>query len=70
MTPYFLVPRIDGVATAYQIQLLILLVQELFRETRRSSSRCYGPKAPRMTWTQRADAGVDAKHFQAAKGGD
>jgi hypothetical protein len=26
----------------------------------------YGPSGPRMTWAQRAKAGVDAKHFQAA----
>ena len=29
-------------------------------------SRVYGPKGPKMTWTQRAEAGVDAKHFQEA----
>jgi hypothetical protein len=28
--------------------------------------KVYGPKGPTMTWTQRAAAGVDAKHFQAA----
>jgi hypothetical protein len=26
----------------------------------------YGPKGPKMTWIQRAKAGVDAKHFQKA----
>jgi hypothetical protein len=26
----------------------------------------YGEKEPKMTWAQRAAAGVDAKHFQAA----
>jgi hypothetical protein len=26
----------------------------------------YGPKGPTMTWAQRAEARVDAKHFQAA----
>ena len=26
----------------------------------------YGPKGPKMTWAQRAKAGVDAKHFQEA----
>jgi len=34
--------------------------------------RVYGPNGPKMTWAQRAKAGVDAKHFQAAlaaKGG-
>jgi len=34
--------------------------------------KVYGPKGPKMTWAQRAAAGVDAKHFQAAlatKGG-
>jgi hypothetical protein len=28
--------------------------------------KVYGPKGPSMTWAQRANAGVDAKHFQAA----
>jgi hypothetical protein len=28
--------------------------------------KVYGPKGPAMTWAQRAEAGVDAKHFQAA----
>ena len=34
--------------------------------------KVYGPQGPKMTWDQRAKAGVDAKHFQAAlaaKGG-
>jgi hypothetical protein len=26
----------------------------------------YGPQGPKMTWEQRAKAGVDAKHFQSA----
>jgi hypothetical protein len=26
----------------------------------------YGAKGPTITWAQRAKAGVDAKHFQAA----
>jgi hypothetical protein len=26
--------------------------------------KVYGPQGPRMTWAQRAEAGVDAKHFQ------
>ncbi len=28
--------------------------------------KVYGPQGPKMTWAQRAEAGVDAKHFQAA----
>ena len=28
--------------------------------------KVYGAKGPTMTWAQRAKAGVDAKHFQAA----
>ncbi len=28
--------------------------------------KVYGPSGPRMTWAQRAKAGVDAKHFQEA----
>jgi hypothetical protein len=34
--------------------------------------KVYGPQGPKMTWEQRAKAGVDATHFQAAlaaKGG-
>jgi len=42
------------------------------RPTRAQFIKVYGPKGPKMTWEQRAHAGVDAKHFQAAlatKGG-
>jgi hypothetical protein len=42
------------------------------RPTKAQFVRVYGPQAPKMTWEQRAKAGVDAKHFQAAlaaKGG-
>jgi murein L,D-transpeptidase YcbB/YkuD len=42
------------------------------RPTKAQFVKVYGPKGPKMTWTQRAEAGVDAKHFQAAlaaKGG-
>ena len=28
--------------------------------------KVYGPNGPKMTWAQRAEAGVDAKHFQEA----
>ena len=28
--------------------------------------KVYGPNGPKMTWTQRAKGGVDAKHFQEA----
>jgi hypothetical protein len=28
--------------------------------------KVYGARGPTMTWAQRAKAGVDAKHFQAA----
>ena len=28
--------------------------------------RIYGPQGPKMTWEQRAEAGVHAKHFQEA----
>jgi len=34
--------------------------------------KVYGPQGPKMTWAERAAAGVDAKHFQVslmAKGG-
>jgi hypothetical protein len=36
------------------------------RPTKAQFVKVYGPKGPAMTWTQRAKAGVDAKHFQAA----
>jgi len=42
------------------------------RPTKAQFVKVYGPQGPKMTWTQRAEAGVDAKHFQAAlaaKGG-
>jgi len=42
------------------------------RPTKVQFIKVYGPNGPKMTWAQRAKAGVDAKHFQAAlaaKGG-
>ena len=36
------------------------------RPTKAQFVKVYGPKGPTMTWAQRAEAGVDAKHFQAA----
>jgi preprotein translocase subunit Sss1 len=36
------------------------------RPTRADFIKVYGPKGPGMTWVQRAEAGVDAKHFQEA----
>ena len=36
------------------------------RPTKAQFIKVYGPKGPKMTWTQRAKAGVDAKHFQEA----
>lgn len=36
------------------------------RPTKAQFVKVYGPQGPRMTWEQRAKAGVDAKHFQAA----
>jgi hypothetical protein len=36
------------------------------RPTKAQFIKVYGPKGPKMTWAQRAAAGVDAKHFQAA----
>jgi hypothetical protein len=42
------------------------------RPTKAQFIKVYGPRGPKMTWAQRAEAGVDAKHFQAAlaqKGG-
>jgi hypothetical protein len=35
-------------------------------QQRRQFIKVYGPKGPKMTWDQRAKAGVDAKHFQEA----
>jgi len=42
------------------------------RPTKAQFVKVYGPQGPKMTWDQRAKAGVDAKHFQEAlkaKGG-
>ena len=39
------------------------------RPTKAQFIKVYGPKGPKMTWAQRAEAGVDAKHFQAALAG-
>ncbi len=36
------------------------------RPTKTQFVKVYGPMGPKMTWAQRAKAGVDAKHFQAA----
>ena len=36
------------------------------RPTKAQFVKVYGPKGPAMTWAQRAEAGVDAKHFQEA----
>jgi hypothetical protein len=36
------------------------------RTTKAQFVKVYGPKGPTMTWAQRAQAGVDAKHFQEA----
>jgi hypothetical protein len=36
------------------------------RPTKAQFIKVYGPSGPKMTWAQRAKAGVDAKHFQAA----
>ena len=36
------------------------------RPTKAQFIKVYGPKGPKMTWEQRAKAGVDAKHFQEA----
>jgi hypothetical protein len=36
------------------------------RPTKAHFVKVYGPQGPKMTWAQRAKAGVDAKHFQEA----
>jgi len=36
------------------------------RPTKAQYIKVYGPQGPKMTWEQRAKAGVDAKHFQEA----
>jgi hypothetical protein len=36
------------------------------RPTKAQFIKVYGPNGPKMTWDQRAKAGVDAKHFQEA----
>ena len=34
------------------------------RPTKAQFVKVYGPKGPKMTWAERAAAGVDAKHFR------
>jgi hypothetical protein len=34
------------------------------RPTKAQFVKVYGPQGPKMTWKQRAKAGIDAKHFQ------
>ena len=36
------------------------------RPTKAQFIKVYGSKGPAMTWEQRAQAGIDAKHFQEA----
>jgi hypothetical protein len=36
------------------------------RPTKAQFVKVYGAKGPTMTWQERAEAGVDTKHFQAA----
>ena len=36
------------------------------RPTKAQFVKVYGPQGPKMTWEQRAKAGVDAKHFDEA----
>ncbi len=36
------------------------------RPTKAQFVKVYGRQGPKMTWEQRAKAGVDAKHFQEA----
>ncbi len=36
------------------------------RPTKAQFVKVYGPQGPKMTWEQRAKAGVDARHFQEA----
>ena len=36
------------------------------RPTKAQFAKVNGPQGPKMTWDQRAKAGVDAKHFQDA----
>lgn len=36
------------------------------RPTKAQFVKVYGVNGPKMTWAQRAKAGVDAKHFQEA----
>jgi hypothetical protein len=36
------------------------------RPTKAQFVKVYGPQGPKMTWEQRAKAGIDAKHLQEA----
>ena len=44
----------------------IRLFQLAGRPTKEQFTKVYGEGGPKMTWEQRAKAGVDAKHFQEA----
>ena len=65
-------PQATSKAARAHIAKGTLLFALAGRPTKGQFVKVYGPKGPKMTWEQRAEAGVDAKHFQAAlaaKGG-
>ena len=53
---------IPGISRAAGIRLFKLAG----RPSKEQFLLVYGSKGPRMTWDERAKAGVDAEHFQAA----
>ena len=55
-------PTLAGNARAEGLRLFKLAG----RPTKQDFVKVYGPNGPKMTWEQRAKAGVDAKHFQEA----
>lgn len=52
----------DGKARAEGLRLFRLAG----RPSKQEFVKVYGPNGPRMTWTERAEAGVSARKFQAA----
>jgi hypothetical protein len=64
------VPSLTPVVRSSSVRAHIVEGTRLFalagRPTKEQFIQVYGPKGPKMTWAQRAKAGVDAKHFQEA----
>jgi hypothetical protein len=59
-------PAVRSKATRARIAEGTRLFALAGRPTKAQFVKVYGPQGPKMTWEQRAKAGVDAKHFQEA----